>query len=78
MSLESVSSECIKLTGETNEKGPVAGNGSERLSNGLGSMVMGTSHEVLRYMGFGQKSLGAVLGPKEQISEISPIENLHL
>ena len=66
------------LTGETNEKGPVAGNGSERLSNGLGSMVMGTSHEVLRYMGFGQKSLGAVLGPKEQISEISPIENLHL
>ena len=49
-------------------------NGSERLSNDLGSMGMGTPHEVLRYMGFGQKPLRAVLGSEENFSEICPLE----
>ena len=52
------------LTGEFTQKGPVVGMGSERLSTGMGLIIMVTSHKVLRYMGFGQKSLGAVLERK--------------
>ena len=62
------------LTGVSRLKGPVVRNGSERLSNDLGSMGMGTPHEVLRYMGFGQKPLRAVLGSEENFSEICPLE----
>ena len=62
------------LTGLSRLKGPLAGNGSERLANGLGSIVMGTSHEVLRYMGFHQKSLGGMLGPNEIFLEICPMK----
>ena len=62
------------LTGVSRLKGPEVRNGSERLSNELGSMGMGTPHEVLRYMGFGQKPLRAVLGSEENFSEICPLE----
>ena len=53
------------LTGELTQKGPVVGMGSGRLSTGMGLIIMATPHKVLRYMGFGQKSLGAVLERKE-------------
>ena len=45
------------LTGELPQKGPVVGMGSERLSTDMGLIIMATPHKVLRYMGFGQKSL---------------------
>ena len=62
------------LTGVSRLKGPVVRNGSKRLSNDLGSMGMGTPHEVLRYMGFGQKPFKAGLGSEENFSEICPLE----
>ena len=62
----------LNLTGELPQKGPVVGMGSERLSTGMGLIIMATPHKVLRYMGFGQKSLWAVLERKEKFSEICP------
>ena len=53
------------LTEQLRQKSPVAG----KLSNGMVLINMATPHEVLRYMGLGQKSLGAVL---ERFSEICP------
>ena len=70
----SISQSSLLLTGVSRLKGPLAGNGSERLANGLGSIVMGTSHEVLRYMGFHQKSLGGMLGPNKIFLEICPMK----
>ena len=60
----------------TKRPSAVVGMGSERLSTDMGLIIMATPHKVLRYMGFGQKSLWAVLERKEKFFGDLPISEI--